>query len=144
MFYSCCGSGFPDWSSLNQHIGNALPHRSCKRCCEGFQSLGSLREHLHKSRNHHGNDHSSRAATAPVQNATPAFETPAMLVMDALPYSGIPAHNIKIIFQAACAHRHRNPQMEDIIRTTGTDVDREVVSAILEGALRLLPPECPV
>ncbi|PIA96302.1 hypothetical protein CB0940_10225 [Cercospora beticola] len=61
--------------------------------------------------------------------------------MDALPYSGIPAHKIKIIFQAACARRHRNPQIEDIIRTTGTDVDREVVSAILEGALRLLPPD---
>lgn len=61
--------------------------------------------------------------------------------MDVMPYSGVPVHKIKIVFKAACALRHRNPQTEDIVRTTGSGVDREVVSAIIEGALRLLPPD---
>ncbi|KAM0714505.1 hypothetical protein Q7P37_009799 [Cladosporium fusiforme] len=37
--------------------------------------------------------------------------------------------------------RYNGPTVQDIIRSTGTALDPEIVGAILEGALRLLPPD---
>lgn len=57
------------------------------------------------------------------------------------PYNGIPAAVIKPIFQAARRIRFATPTVEDLIQLTGTTLDIQVVSAILEGAKRLLPPD---
>jgi hypothetical protein len=54
-------------------------------------------------------------------------------------YRGIPSSQIKPVFKAACYSRFREPVAADIIRTTGTTLEPDVVAAILEGALRLVP-----
>jgi hypothetical protein len=56
-------------------------------------------------------------------------------------YNGIPAAVIKPIFQAACSIRFANPTVEDLMRLTRTTLGSPIVSAILEGARRLLPPD---
>jgi hypothetical protein len=55
-------------------------------------------------------------------------------------YTGIPAKDVKQIFSAALQLRFAGPDASCIIAKTGTKVQPEVVAAILEGALRLLPP----
>ncbi|KAK0886389.1 hypothetical protein LTR02_018169, partial [Friedmanniomyces endolithicus] len=52
---------------------------------------------------------------------------------------GVTPALIKPVFRAACALRFSNPGVTDIIDRTNTRLDREIVGAILEGALRLLP-----
>jgi hypothetical protein len=54
-------------------------------------------------------------------------------------YHGIPASQIKPVFKAACASRHAGPDVADIIEATRTTLPPAIVSAILDGALRLLP-----
>jgi hypothetical protein len=54
-------------------------------------------------------------------------------------YRGIPSSQIKPVFKAACYSRFREPVAADIIRTTRTTLEPDIVAAILEGALRLLP-----
>lgn len=49
--------------------------------------------------------------------------------------------DIKPVFSAACYLRHRNPAVSEIVQMTHTKLNMEVVAAILEGALRLLPPD---
>ncbi len=56
-----------------------------------------------------------------------------------LSYRGVTPALIKPVFRAACALRFSNPGVTDIIDRTNTRLDREIVGAILEGALRLLP-----
>lgn len=56
-------------------------------------------------------------------------------------YSGIPASMVKPVFMAACRLRFSEPTVEGLVRSTGTTLDRQVVGAILEGALRLLPTD---
>jgi hypothetical protein len=48
---------------------------------------------------------------------------------------------IKPVFQAACRIRFANPTVEDVVRLTRTSLAASIVSAILEGARRLLPPD---
>ena len=55
-------------------------------------------------------------------------------------YDGVNGSVIKSIFRTACLLRFSSPQVDNIISRTGTALDSNVVSAILEGALRLLPP----
>ncbi|KAF7198392.1 hypothetical protein HII31_00131 [Pseudocercospora fuligena] len=54
-------------------------------------------------------------------------------------YNGIDASEVKILWRMALALRFNNPKAKDVIYATGTRVSEDVVAAILEGALRLLP-----
>ena len=56
-------------------------------------------------------------------------------------YNGIPAAVIKPVFQAACQTRFANSTVKDLIRLTRAWLDSSIVSATLEGARRLLPPD---
>ena len=56
-------------------------------------------------------------------------------------YRGIPSEQIKVVFKTACVRCFSHPTKADIIAATKTSLDADVVSAILEGALRLLPPD---
>lgn len=58
-----------------------------------------------------------------------------------LPYVGVPARDVKQIFGAPLLLRFVKPAASIVIRKTGTKVELEVVAAMLEGALRLLPPD---
>ncbi|EMC97240.1 hypothetical protein BAUCODRAFT_444900 [Baudoinia panamericana UAMH 10762] len=56
-----------------------------------------------------------------------------------VPYMGIPRTKVAIVFRKACELRSGNPTPSDVIQQTETDLENDVVSAILEAALRLLP-----
>lgn len=56
-------------------------------------------------------------------------------------YKGVPTTVVKPVFQAARALRFSQPAVSDVVRRSNTALDAEIVSAILEGALRLLPPD---
>jgi hypothetical protein len=72
----------------------------------------------------------------PVTKTTTAVEP----IMDtSVQYHGIPSSQIKPVFKAACYSRFQEPVAADIIRTTRTTLEPDIVAAILEGALRLLP-----
>ncbi|KAK4551644.1 hypothetical protein LTR86_011018 [Recurvomyces mirabilis] len=58
-----------------------------------------------------------------------------------LSFKGVSTALIKPVFRAACALRFSNPDVDDVIQHTRTSLDPQIVSAILEGALRLLPSD---
>lgn len=55
--------------------------------------------------------------------------------------TGIPSAFVKRIFKTACRLRYSQPTTEDIVGLTETSLDYDIVAAILEGALRLLPTD---
>lgn len=57
------------------------------------------------------------------------------------PYDGVPSSQIRAVYNAAHSLRFSQPETSDIIRITKTRLDENIVSAILEGALRVLPPD---
>ncbi|KAI7722662.1 hypothetical protein KC353_g310 [Hortaea werneckii] len=59
--------------------------------------------------------------------------------INTIQYSGIPSATVKPVFKTAYKLRFARPTVQDVIRSTGTTLDPEIVGAILEGALRLLP-----
>ena len=56
-----------------------------------------------------------------------------------LEYNGIQVSQIRPVFQAACRLRFTNPQPDHTIAITRTRLEIEVVSAIIAGAVRLVP-----
>lgn len=59
--------------------------------------------------------------------------------VEAKEYEGIPRRIVQAMYSKAVQLRFTRPTAGDPIETTGTNLDAEVVSAILEGTLRLLP-----
>jgi hypothetical protein len=57
----------------------------------------------------------------------------------AIVYTGVASETIKPVFQTALRLRHRKPSTSDVISKTGTSLKPSIVSAIVQGALRLLP-----
>jgi hypothetical protein len=66
-----------------------------------------------------------------------AIRTPRNIIS----YNGILAVVSKLVFQAACRTRFANSTVKDLIRLTRNLLDSSIVSATLEGARRLLPPD---
>ncbi|RAL09374.1 uncharacterized protein BO97DRAFT_374795 [Aspergillus homomorphus CBS 101889] len=59
----------------------------------------------------------------------------------AQPYAGIPRALITPVFRMACRLRFKNPDVETLLNYVNTRLDNTVISALIEAALRLLPPE---
>lgn len=57
------------------------------------------------------------------------------------PYDGIARTLIRPVFKKACALRFMRPTVQDLIHQSRTQLDIEIVNAILEGALRLVPAD---
>lgn len=57
------------------------------------------------------------------------------------PYIGIPRTMIAPVFKMACQLRFMQPNVDMILRRIDTQLDHGVISALIEAALRLLPPE---
>jgi len=56
-------------------------------------------------------------------------------------YHGILSSEINLVYKAALRLRFSNPDSSQIIAITGTTIGAGIVSAIIEGALRLVPPD---
>lgn len=128
MVYSCCGDSFPDWGLLMQHINSTPAHTTCSRCRRGFVEEKSFIQHIR-----HSLQHAPNASTGSTVALVPRVS------LEANGYKGVPSSQVKLVFQTACKLKRSGPTPEDVIRATGTALSVDVVSAILEGALRLLP-----
>jgi hypothetical protein len=56
-------------------------------------------------------------------------------------YAGTPTSFIAPVFELACRLRFTEPNAERIIRQTKTPLDQAIVSALIDAAIRLLPPD---
>jgi hypothetical protein len=93
----------------------------CKRCAKGFSSSRSRQQHIRDALQH-------KRTVEVVQRHEEI-------------YVGIPASEVNKIFNAAVRLRFAKPDVSTLIQITSTKVQPEIVSAIREGALRLLPPD---
>ncbi|KAF2258834.1 hypothetical protein CC78DRAFT_586645 [Lojkania enalia] len=102
--------------ALDQHKRDSPIHKhDCKTCDCSFANGTALAQHLQNSSVH-----------------ASSF---------AVPYNGIPASEIRPVYQVDLKLRHSNPEPRRIIELTRTTLETRIVSAIIDGALRLLPPD---
>ncbi|KAL1581923.1 hypothetical protein WHR41_09402 [Cladosporium halotolerans] len=150
MVLRCCDQHFATWLSLQSHIRSEPVHKGCRKCRKGFLEPAHFNQHMltaayHVENNANNPQHAhvrTNQVLRPhernlVVDHPVALDTPGKLA----PYNGIPANVIKPLFQQARKIRFANPTVEGLIRMTGTTLDIKIVSAILEGAKRLLPPD---
>ncbi|GAA3304362.1 hypothetical protein GCM10020218_103770 [Dactylosporangium vinaceum] len=57
------------------------------------------------------------------------------------PYTGIPRATVTPVFKMACRLRFMKPDVNMLLRCIDTQLDHRVISALIEAALRLLPPD---
>lgn len=150
MTLSCCSHTFIDWQPLRNHIGSHPIHMDCRRCRRGFLTPAAFKQHMQSSRSHMQGQTISRGQTMILANhesvgrdrSLPSAQlAPANQPLTSFDYSGIPTAVIKPIFKAACALRYYNPTVGDLVRSTISTLDEQILGSILEGALRLLPPD---
>lgn len=150
MVLRCCDQTFVTWSSLQSHIQSDPVHKGCRKCRKGFLRSAHFNQHMRTAGYHteHNSSHSQGAAfhdnqTVLVhqQNSAAGHSTTIHVPRGLIQYDGIPAGWVKPVFQTACRIRSANPTVEGLIRLTRTTLDPPIVSAILEGARRLLPPD---
>ncbi|GAD92764.1 hypothetical protein PVAR5_1360 [Paecilomyces variotii No. 5] len=55
-------------------------------------------------------------------------------------YNGVPSAAVGEVFSLALEFRRMKPTVDVIVKVTKTELDREIVSSLIEAALRLLPP----
>lgn len=115
--FSCdeCARSFVTWSAISNHLSSSNAHANCETCRRGFPTQHAFAQHLQNAPLHVDNWSSS--------------------------YDGVPSAQIKPVFRAACNLRFNNVDAHTIITITRTALNPDIVSAILEGALRLLPPD---
>lgn len=58
-----------------------------------------------------------------------------------LEYTGVPRTTVTPVFKMACRLRFKNPNVDMLLGYIDTQLDHPVISALIEAALRLLPPE---
>lgn len=79
--------------------------------------------------------------TATTRDPSPHHTQTSRTVTLVTPYGGIPRPLVKQVFKIAHRLRFQRPSAAEVARLSRTSLDEEIVSAILEGALRLLPPD---
>lgn len=141
----CCGVNFAAWSDVCDHIRSTTVHADCKRCRKGFNDLHSLQQHLRDSARHStplpraGSFIDPSGVVSPQSGEPPSADATAP--SRSSPYQGIAGSLIRPVFRKACALRFTSPSVEDLIHQSRTRLHIEIVSAILEAALRLLPSD---
>lgn len=128
-----CQRHFGNLPSLNQHLKSSNRHADCRRCKDGFVSSDELNRHFLTS-------HAAVATLSPAERVQHATTLNAV-VSEQRPYDGISRALVTPVFKMACNLRFSQPTPSIIIARTRTTLDHDIVSAILEAALRLLPPD---
>ncbi|KAK4551472.1 hypothetical protein LTR86_011149 [Recurvomyces mirabilis] len=135
MLGSCCDKDFAQWSHLQNHIRSSKIHQNCRRCRKGFLDEEALEQHVRDAAYHKSLVRAPPEAMASSTRSTVILPQTAASRPNAilLSYKGVSTALIKPVFRVAC--------VENIIGRTHTPLDPQIVSAILEGALRLLPSD---
>jgi hypothetical protein len=133
MSSSCvlCDRAFKSKTAFNQHKRDSPAHKhDCESCDRSFSSGTALSQHLQDS-----SEHAPSFAGEEVQhhNIRPLTKL--------VPYNGIAASEIQLVYQVAFKLRHSNLEPRRIVEITKTTLETRIVSAIIDGALRLVPPD---
>ena len=75
------------------------------------------------------------------RNQTPVLMVGATLYAPFSPYTGVPRTTVAPVFKMACHLRFMKPDVDMLLRRIDTQLDHGVISALIEAALRLLPPD---
>lgn len=150
MFLRCCDQSFATWLSLQSHIRSESVHKGCRKCRKGFLEPAHSNHHM-LSAAYHVENNANNPQRTPVRANQVLRPHERNLIVDhpvaldilgnLAPYNGIPTIVIKPLFQQARRIRFANPTVEGLILLTGTTRDIQIVSAILAGTKRLLPPD---
>lgn len=150
MTFRCCNQIFATWPSLQSHICSDPFHKGCRKCRKGFLESAHFNQHMRdaeyhatrKAMNYQGAAvRGNQASIAHKRNLALRIPAATCAPKNLIVYNGIPAAIIKPVFQAACRIRFANLKVEDLVRLTRSSLDASIVSAILEGAKRLLPSD---
>nr|POE48932.1 zinc finger protein 37 [Quercus suber] len=141
-----CGRTFQIYDALKQHIRDLPDHPlifNCDECDRTFYTQKALQQHIRDSPIHNttsarGGPGQHLAASEAPQH--PVHDSSLHVEIDGITYSGIASSKIQPVFRQACRLMHSDPRPSNIIEVTGTTLSVDIVSAIIEGALRLVPP----
>lgn len=70
----------------------------------------------------------------------PALTIGVAIAKPVTPYIGVPREEVAPVFKKACYLRFKKPDVDMLLQHVNTRLDRAIVSALIEAALRLLPP----
>lgn len=150
MALICCGLEFHNWQHVQSHLSTHSAHKNCGRCRKGFWSPMPFEQHMRDSSLHKQEERPSHWQStndtydAVAEEEGTAYVTrhrAADLATNTVRYNGVPPSTVKPVFRTSYRLRFSKPTVQDIIRSTGTALDPDIVGAILEGALRLLPSD---
>ena len=75
------------------------------------------------------------------RNQTTVLMVGATLYGPVSPYPGVARTTVAPVFKMACHLRFMKPDVDMLLRRIDTQLDHGVISALIEAALRLLPPD---
>ena len=144
-----CDRQFPNQRSLEQHHQSSR-HR-CDHCNRFFKSAHSKEQHTRNSKSHKikqpcSTDNNPHPQTSPRDCEKANRRMPVMMIGAAVhdfvpPYTGIPRATVVPVFKMACRLRFMKPDVNMLLECIDTQLDRMIISALIEAALRLLPPD---
>lgn len=144
-----CNTSFRSQQALEQHLQS--PRHRCELCNKSFQSAHSKRQHIRNAKNHSMENHRPAVKAASLQmqvkDCQEGNHQPPALVIGAIgdnlfpPYIGVPRTAVTPVFKMACRLRFMKPDVDMLLRCIDTQLDTMVISALIEAALRLLPPD---
>ncbi|KFY82975.1 hypothetical protein V498_08364, partial [Pseudogymnoascus sp. VKM F-4517 (FW-2822)] len=114
MVYGCvpCDRYFGSQHALQQHSDSPAHNFDCDECDKSFGSQHALQQHL---------------------------DSPAHIPATSAKYIGIPRSVVSPVYGTAIKLRFKQPTVDDILQRTKTELERQIVSALISAALRLLP-----
>lgn len=144
-----CDQRFPDQHSLKQHLQS--PRHRCDECNRFFKSARSKEQHIRSSNNHRtqtscGADSSTHLRSSPHERKKRIQQMQVKMIGAVIddsvpPYIGIPRDTVGPVFKMACRLRFAKPDVDMLLGRIDTQLDRMIVLALIEAALRLLPPD---
>lgn len=150
-----CKRDFKDRLSLEQHLRTSPRHAWCERCQKDFRSLQARNQHHWNSSRHNLcalcspeldfesktilNAHLLDVNQPHIEESK--FSVDPVTTVDGHGYEGIPKVYVTPVFSLARRLRFSQPSADDIIKQTTTPLSREIVAALIDAAVRLLPPD---
>jgi hypothetical protein len=142
---NACNREYHDQALLKHHFRTSSGHSWCDTCHRGFSSRQAMKQQLRESSSHgfrlNINNDTEEQLPVHLEHVDEANVGTQILIVDSYGYTGIPRALVTPVFALARRLRFGEPSADDIIRQTKTSLNREIVSALMEAAVHLLPPD---
>ena len=117
----------------------------CEPCQRRFSSRQAVMQHLRASSSHDFYPNTDTRAEEPLsvhlEHRREPHVEPRILTVDDCRYAGLPKALVAPVLSFACRSRFGQPNADKIIQRTKAPLDREMDSALIEAASRLLLPD---